>query len=152
MSETQTSAYPTSLDALLRIVDGVSRVQSEDLNQAQAAVQAIQETLGTGIAGSLSDLKTRLAVNIANNGTLKEFYWGTTTTENDTFSVPPSGSFTTAPSGWAMTMQNPTANGAVIWAFTSSVLGAAFQGAKSNGNRTNLDSVTVGWIVWNPNP
>ncbi len=152
MSETTTSQYPTALDSLLRIVDGLSRVKPEDLNSMQEAVQAIEAALGTDPAGSATDVAERVGVNLNGSGQLREFAYGTVTTANNQFSVAFGYTFTAAPRIFAFTMANPTANGAVIWAGNSTTTGATFYGARRGGNRTGLDSVTVAWMAWNMNP
>lgn len=150
MSETTASQYPAALDALLRIVDGLSRVKAEDLNAMQKAVEAIETVLGGDVKGSESSLADRLAVNFDGQGRLLDMAYGTVTTSNNEFSVAFATTFAAAPKIFAMTMGNPTANGAVIWAGNSTTTGATFYGARRGGTRTGLDSVTVAWLAWNP--
>lgn len=145
------SQYPAALDALQRILDGFTEVGAEDLNALQNSIQAVQEAFGVGIEGNAEDLAARLDVNLDADGALKECHVGTTTTENDNFSVPASASFTTIPQAFAMTMSDPDSDGAVIWAANVGLSGATFYGAKKGGSTSNLSSVTIAWIVWNPN-
>jgi len=65
------SNYPGSLDSFIAKSDGSGNIiSSAHINDLQNAVVAIETELGTDPAGSLTDLKTRLAVMIANNGIL----------------------------------------------------------------------------------
>ena len=67
------SAYPAALDTFVTKVNGPDQIIDADhINDPQDAIVAIETELGTDPAGSAVDLKTRLAVRIANDGKLKE--------------------------------------------------------------------------------
>lgn len=66
------SNYPGSLDSFVAKQDGAGNIISAaHINELQNSVVAIETELGTDPAGSLTDLKTRLAVRLNNNGTIK---------------------------------------------------------------------------------
>ena len=65
------ASYPGSLHTFTPVVDGVDWVLGSHMNEAHEEVIAVQTELGTDVAGSLTDLKTRLAVVLNTNGTLK---------------------------------------------------------------------------------
>jgi hypothetical protein len=64
-------SYPSSLDAYTPKTDGVDEVLAAHVNSLQDSVVAIETELGTDPAGSLTDLKTRLAVSLSNAGLLR---------------------------------------------------------------------------------
>ena len=67
------SVYPGVLDSFVAKTDGLTQIiYAAHVNALQQAVVAIETELGTDPAGSLADLKTRLAVRIANDGKLKQ--------------------------------------------------------------------------------
>ncbi|RMD64982.1 hypothetical protein D6833_03605 [Candidatus Parcubacteria bacterium] len=63
--------YPAGLDSFTTKTDGVDEVVAADVNNLQDAVAAIEAELGTDPAGSVTDVKTRLAVALNDDGTLK---------------------------------------------------------------------------------
>ena len=63
--------YPGSLPSLGTKTDNVDNVMAADYNNLAGEVTAIGTELGTDVAGSETDLKTRLAVSLANDGTLE---------------------------------------------------------------------------------
>lgn len=66
------SNYPASLDSFVAKSDGAGNIISAaHINYLQDAILAIETELGTDPAGSLTDLKTRLAVMLTNAGGLK---------------------------------------------------------------------------------
>lgn len=64
-------AYPGSLDSFTTKVDNVTDVLASHVNGLQAAVVTIETELGTDPAGSLTDVKTRLAVSLTDAGYLR---------------------------------------------------------------------------------
>lgn len=63
-------AYPASLDSFTTNTDSVDDVLAADMNAVQAGIVAIETELGTDPAGSLTDVKTRLAVSLSAAGLL----------------------------------------------------------------------------------
>jgi len=63
-------AYPGSLDSFATKTDGVDLYLAAHMNAVQAAIVAVEAELGTDPAGSLTDLKTRLAVSLSAAGLL----------------------------------------------------------------------------------
>jgi len=65
------SVYPGALDSFSTKQDGVPNViYAAHVNDLQNSVVAVETELGTHPAGSMADLKTRLAVRINDDGTL----------------------------------------------------------------------------------
>ena len=56
----QTSDFPTSLDSWVSLTDKEDLAEVSDINKIKAAILAVQTELGTDVAGSLTDLVTRL--------------------------------------------------------------------------------------------
>jgi hypothetical protein len=65
-----TTTYPGTLDSFTTNTDGVDDVTAADMNNVQDAITALETELGTDPAGSLTNLKTRLAVALSNAGLL----------------------------------------------------------------------------------
>lgn len=63
--------YPASLDTFATWQDDIDNILAVIVNDVQEQIIAIETELGTDPAGSLTDVKTRLAVSIENDGTLK---------------------------------------------------------------------------------
>lgn len=63
--------YPTGIDTFSTWEDDVDTIQAHIVNDVQDQIRAIETELGTDPAGSVTDVKTRLAVCINGNGTLK---------------------------------------------------------------------------------
>ena len=75
--------FPVSVDTFATWQDDVDLISSSIVNDIQGQIVVIEENLGTGsgsngLKGSLADLKTRLAVSINNDGTLKTSAIGAT--------------------------------------------------------------------------
>ncbi len=71
MSESPTSSdYPGALDSWVTLTDKEDLAEVSDINKIKAAILAIQTELGLDPAGSLTNLKTRLAAAIANDGAI----------------------------------------------------------------------------------
>ena len=64
--------YPGSLWSPTGKTDKVDLVKAADINNLQNEVVATQTELGTDVAGSATDLKTRLARCIADNGAMRQ--------------------------------------------------------------------------------
>lgn len=62
------ASYPASLKVFTTKVNKQDDASAEDINAIQDEIEAIQTELGTDVAGSVTDLKTRLAVSIADSG------------------------------------------------------------------------------------
>lgn len=65
------ASYPGAIKNFLSLQDGVDRVIAAHPNDRAGEITAIETELGIDPAGSVSDLKTRLAVAINNDGSLK---------------------------------------------------------------------------------
>jgi len=66
------SSYPGSLDSFTTKTDKVDLVDDDHINELQNSVVAIETELGTDPAGSVTDVKTRLAKIIADSGAIKQ--------------------------------------------------------------------------------
>jgi hypothetical protein len=62
------SAYPAALDSFTAHTDNVDDVMAADVNELQEAIVATQTELGTDVAGSATNLVTRLAVSLSAGG------------------------------------------------------------------------------------
>jgi len=65
------ASYPGAVKNFLVLEDGVDTVIAAHPNDRAAEITAIETELGTDPAGSAADLKTRLAVALNNDGTIK---------------------------------------------------------------------------------
>src|SRR3990167_2832811 len=65
------ASYPAALKTFSVNTDDVTLVNAAYADQRDDEIEAIQTELGTDPAGSMTDLKTRLAVVLNDNGTLK---------------------------------------------------------------------------------
>lgn len=65
------ASYPGAIKNFLVLEDGVDKVIAAHPNDRAAEITAIETELGTDVAGSAVDLKTRLAVSINADGTSK---------------------------------------------------------------------------------
>ena len=74
-----TTTYPGTLDTWSDKTDAVDTYLAADINNLQDAVEAVQTELGTDVAGSVTDLKTRLSTVISDAGFL-DFKAATTLT------------------------------------------------------------------------
>lgn len=66
-------SYPNSIDSFQTYVDDVDNIVAATVNDLHTSTLAIENALGTNPHGTAADLKTRLAVSINNDGTLKKF-------------------------------------------------------------------------------
>ena len=72
MSESpETTGYPAALDTWSNLTDKEDLAEVSDINKLKNAVTAMQTESGTDVAGSATDLKSRLAVTIANDGAIQ---------------------------------------------------------------------------------
>lgn len=72
MSSGSTSKnYPGGIDTFATWEDDIDNIIAKIVNDVQDQLIAVQTELGTDPAGSLTDVKTRLAVMLNNDGTLK---------------------------------------------------------------------------------
>jgi hypothetical protein len=62
------SLYPSSIDSFSTKVDGVDTILASDVNSLQAAVVAVESTLGTMPAGSYATVATALAARLDTAG------------------------------------------------------------------------------------
>jgi hypothetical protein len=67
-----TSNYPAALDTWIDYEAKKDKVKAEHIRKLQNAVEAIQTELGTDPAGSMTDVKSRLAIMMANNGAIAQ--------------------------------------------------------------------------------
>lgn len=65
------STYPTSIIAFTTKTNRVDLVDAAHVNSLQDEVVAIETELGSAVKGTATDLKTRLARSLANNGDLR---------------------------------------------------------------------------------
>jgi hypothetical protein len=63
--------YPATIYSPVTIVDNVDFPQAAHINTPNTQIAAIETELGTDPAGSLTDVKTRLAVSLADDGDLR---------------------------------------------------------------------------------
>lgn len=63
--------YPGTLPSFTTKTDKVDLVSAAHMNDVQSEVVAVATELGTDVAGDQTDLKTRLAISIANDGAMK---------------------------------------------------------------------------------
>ena len=63
--------YPTGIDSFTTWVDDVDVIVAAAVNDVEDQIVVIETELGTNPKGSMTDLKTRLAVSINDDGTLK---------------------------------------------------------------------------------
>lgn len=68
------ASYPSAVKNFSAVVNGVTKLVASLFNAGYDEITAIETELGTDPAGSLTDVKTRLAVSLNNNGTLKNVY------------------------------------------------------------------------------
>ena len=64
-------AYPSSIYTYGTLVDGVDYPQAAHVNNPNAELVRIENALGTAPAGTVADVKTRLAVSLADDGDLR---------------------------------------------------------------------------------
>jgi len=65
------ATYPAGLPSFSAVANGVTKLVAALFNSPNAEIVAIATELGTDVAGSVGDLKTRLAVSLADDGTFK---------------------------------------------------------------------------------
>ena len=65
------ASYPAAVKTFSAIVNGVTKLVAALFNSPNDEITAIETELGTDPAGSVADVKTRLAVSLNDNGTLK---------------------------------------------------------------------------------
>jgi hypothetical protein len=68
----QTSDYPGSLDTWVTLTDKEDLAEVSDINKIKAAIEATQTELGADVAGSATNLLTRLAKILADSGAIKQ--------------------------------------------------------------------------------
>lgn len=73
LTTTGTSGYPAALDSVTTLVDGAAgdQILARHPNGLGNAIIALETELGTDPAGTVVDVKTRLAVALNNDGTVK---------------------------------------------------------------------------------
>lgn len=71
MSDNPASGYSGALDNFTIKEAKRDKAKAAHMNFVQNAIAAVQGALGTGIEGSSADLKTRLGINMADDGTVK---------------------------------------------------------------------------------
>lgn len=65
-----TASYPGAIKSFSEVTDGVTEMTSTDINPPYAEITAIETELGTDVAGTVTDLKTRLAKSLDGAGYL----------------------------------------------------------------------------------
>ncbi len=64
------ASYPGAIKTFSSVVNGVTKLVAALFNSPYDEVTAVETELGTDVAGSATDLKTRLAVSLNDDGTL----------------------------------------------------------------------------------
>lgn len=64
------ASYPTSLKTFTTKTNKVDDYDASHVNDIQDEIEAVQTELGTDVSGSETDLKTRLAVSISDDGAI----------------------------------------------------------------------------------
>ena len=69
------ATYPGGIKSFSTKTDGVSEVMSSDVNEPQDEITALETELGIDVAGTATDLVTRLARSLSGTGnlTLRQF-------------------------------------------------------------------------------
>src|SRR3989304_2869910 len=65
------ASYPAAVKTFSAIVNGVTKLVAALFNSPYDEITAVETELGTNPAGSVADVKTRLAVALNDDGTLK---------------------------------------------------------------------------------
>ena len=65
------ASYPAAVKTFSAIVNGVTKLVAALFNSPYDEITAVETELGTDPAGSVADVKTRLAVALNDDGTLK---------------------------------------------------------------------------------
>lgn len=65
------ASFPGAVKSFSTVVNGITKLVAALFNSPYDEITAIETELGTDPAGSMSDLKTRLAVSMNDNGTLR---------------------------------------------------------------------------------
>jgi hypothetical protein len=65
------ASYPAAVKTFTTKENNVDVYDADHINDQQNEITAIETELGTDVAGSATDLKTRLAVSIANSGAIQ---------------------------------------------------------------------------------
>lgn len=65
------ASFPGAVKTFSAVVNGVTKLVAALFNSPYDEITAIETELGTDPAGSMTDLKTRLAVSMNDDGTLK---------------------------------------------------------------------------------
>ena len=65
------ASFPGAIKSFSAVVNGVTKLVAALFNSPYDEITAIETELGTDPAGSVSDVKTRLAVSLNNDGTIK---------------------------------------------------------------------------------
>ena len=66
------ASYPGSIKTFTTKTDLIDTYDAAHINDPQLEITAIETELGTDVAGSATDLKTRLAVSLADSGAIKQ--------------------------------------------------------------------------------
>ena len=66
------ASYPSAIKTFTTLVDGVDDVLAAHQNDPNAEITAIETELGTNPRGTATDVKTRLAQTLNDDGTLKD--------------------------------------------------------------------------------
>jgi len=66
------ASYPSAIKTFTTLVDGVDDVLASHQNDPNAEITAIETELGTNPRGTATDVKTRLAQSLNDDGTLKD--------------------------------------------------------------------------------
>ena len=64
------ASYPGAIPSLTRVTDNVDFVKAAEQNEKADEIEAIATELGTDVAGSVADLKTRLAQSMDDSGNI----------------------------------------------------------------------------------
>lgn len=132
------ASYPGAIKNFLVLEDGVDKVIAAHPNDRAAEITAIETELGTDVAGSAADLKTRLAVSINADGTPKVVL-GSWVDKSASY-----GAQQAATDGFVLvTIHNNTPTGARAQAYTDANANPTTLRGQIYGNDTINDGATI---------
>ena len=78
------ASYPAAVKTFSAIVNGITKLVAALFNSPYDEITAIETELGTDPAGSVADVKTRLAVSLDDDGTTKNILGAWVSKSNNT--------------------------------------------------------------------
>ena len=147
--------YPGAIKNFLTLEDGVDTVLAQHMNERGDEITAVETELGADVAGSAADLVTRLAVVLADAGTLKADSVITTTLKTATVEVSGLGNHELTGSGsYGFYPQiKGTVNTAIMHVGTvnegaSYKTMMSFDNGLSYGQQRYVTASGVDWWIW----